>query len=128
MARPKSIASNNSQNNSTATIDKTVSTDHACRGHLPGGVRVLSNPDQKTGPKKLGFDGVSPNPAYANIPGFCNTTAENAAKGHVLMPGRYVVAKGVEDDSTESRTLAALRDTLLPKLLSGELSIQGSTI
>jgi hypothetical protein len=36
---------------------------------------------------------------------------------------------GAEEDrafpSTESRTLATLRDTLLPKLLSGELSVAG---
>lgn len=29
----------------------------------------------------------------------------------------------IKANSTESRTLAALRDTLLPKLLSGELSV-----
>ena len=37
---------------------------------------------------------------YANIPGFCKsaTTAEIAAHGYVLTPGRYVGAKEVEDD------------------------------
>jgi type I restriction enzyme S subunit len=29
----------------------------------------------------------------------------------------------VEDNQQQSRTLATLRDTLLPKLLSGELSV-----
>jgi type I restriction enzyme S subunit len=29
----------------------------------------------------------------------------------------------VEDNKQQSRTLATLRDTLLPKLLSGELSV-----
>ena len=38
--------------------------------------------------------------AYADIPGFCKsaTTAEIAAHGHVLTPGRYVGAEEVEDD------------------------------
>jgi type I restriction enzyme S subunit len=31
----------------------------------------------------------------------------------------------IKANSTESRTLATLRDTLLPKLLSGELSVAG---
>jgi hypothetical protein len=35
-----------------------------------------------------------------------------------------VITKGtIKANSTESRTLAILRDTLLPKLLSGELSV-----
>jgi type I restriction enzyme M protein len=38
--------------------------------------------------------------AYKDIPGFCKsaTTAEIAAHGHVLTPGRYVGAEEVEDD------------------------------
>jgi len=41
--------------------------------------------------------GTSP---YADIPGFCKsaTTAEIAAHGYVLTPGRYVGAEEVEDD------------------------------
>ncbi len=37
---------------------------------------------------------------YVDIPGFCKsaTTAEIAAHGHVLTPGRYVGAEEVEDD------------------------------
>jgi type I restriction enzyme M protein len=37
---------------------------------------------------------------YQDIPGFCKsaTTAEIAAHGHVLTPGRYVGAEEVEDD------------------------------
>ena len=37
---------------------------------------------------------------YQDIPGFCKsaTTAEIAAHGYVLTPGRYVGAEEVEDD------------------------------
>jgi type I restriction enzyme M protein len=37
---------------------------------------------------------------YVDVPGFCKsaTTAEIAAHGHVLTPGRYVGAEEVEDD------------------------------
>jgi type I restriction enzyme M protein len=38
--------------------------------------------------------------SYKDLPGFCKsaTTAEIAAHGHVLTPGRYVGAEEVEDD------------------------------
>jgi len=41
-----------------------------------------------------------PGSQYKDIPGFCKsaTTAEIAAHGHVLTPGRYVGAEEVEDD------------------------------
>jgi hypothetical protein len=34
----------------------------------------------------------------------------------------------IKANSTESRTLATLRDTLLPKLLSGDLSVAGEKV
>jgi type I restriction enzyme M protein len=58
-----------------ADIQKIVSTYHAWRGDKGAG-------------------------QYADIAGFCKsaTTAEIAAHGHVLTPGRYVGAEAVEDD------------------------------
>ena len=59
-----------------ADIQKIVSTYHAWRGD-----------------KGRGQD-------YEDVAGFCKsaTTAEIAAHGHVLTPGRYVGAEEVEDD------------------------------
>ncbi len=71
-----------------ADLDKIVSTYHAWRG-------------DRTSPSPLAGEGwgegASP---YADIPGFCKsaTTAEIAAHGYVLTPGRYVGAEAVEDD------------------------------
>ncbi len=58
-----------------ADIDKIVNTYHAWRGEKGAG-------------------------NYYDVPGFCKsaTTAEIAAHGHVLTPGRYVGAEEVEDD------------------------------
>ena len=65
-----------------ADLQKIVSTYHAWRG------------DQgNAGPK-------APKANYEDIAGFCKsaTTAEIAAHGHVLTPGRYVGAEEIEDD------------------------------
>jgi type I restriction enzyme M protein len=69
-----------------ADIQKIVGTYHAWRGDLPS----------PTG-RRVGDEG---NPGYADVAGFCKsaTTAEIAAHGYVLTPGRYVGAEQVEDD------------------------------
>jgi len=61
-----------------ADLDKISATYHAWRGDQPSAKTV----------------------AYEDIPGYCRsaTTAEIAAHGYVLTPGRYVGAEEVEDD------------------------------
>ena len=58
-----------------ADLEKIVGTYHAWRGEKGAG-------------------------KYEDVPGFCKsaTTAEIAAHGYVLTPGRYVGAEEVEDD------------------------------
>ena len=69
-----------------ADLEKITSTYHAWRG------------DSSTKNKEPGTK--NPTAAYADVAGFCKsaTTAEIAAHGHVLTPGRYVGAEEIEDD------------------------------
>ena len=70
-----------------ADLQKIVSTYHAWRG------------DSDFLPRPQG-EGRGAGDDYQDIPGFCKsaTTAEIAAHGFVLTPGRYVGAEEVEDD------------------------------
>ena len=74
-------------------IAKIADTYHAWRGDL-----IASRPSSTGNGARLA-DEVPP-PEYRDIPGFCrsSTTADIAAHGHVLTPGRYVGAEEVEDD------------------------------
>ncbi len=67
-------------------LQNITSTYHAWRSDLPS-----------TSWRRAGDDG---NPGYVDLAGFCKsaTTAEIAAHGHVLTPGRYVRAEEVEGD------------------------------
>lgn len=78
-----------------ADLEKITSTYHAWRGDV--GVKALADSARSAAPDRLKATLQLP---YSDLPGFCKsaTTAEIAAHGHVLTPGRYVGAEEVEDD------------------------------
>ncbi len=80
-----------------ADIEKIVRTYHSWRLEIEMGEVTRTRRDGT-----IEHALVDPNPAwiYTDIPGFCKsaTTAEIAAHGHVLTPGRYVGAEEIEDD------------------------------
>ncbi|MFT5029631.1 MAG: type I restriction enzyme M protein [Candidatus Binatia bacterium] len=99
-----------------ADLEKITTTYHAWRadglgsarapravsGALAGNISSTGEaalPKSSAGAPKTTREGACA-PQYADIPGFCKsaTTAEIAAHGHVLTPGRYVGAEEIEDD------------------------------
>jgi len=79
-----------------ADLEKITSTYHAWRGDQSGPHSPLCG--SKSGDARSAQRTVRT--TFQDVPGFCKsaTTAEIAAHGHVLTPGRYVGAEEVEDD------------------------------
>jgi type I restriction enzyme M protein len=79
-----------------ADIEKIVSTYHAWRGDQSGPHSPLCGSESRDAHSAQ----RTVRTTFQDIPGFCKsaTTAEIAAHGHVLTPGRYVGAEEVEDD------------------------------
>ena len=81
-----------------ADLEKITSTYHAWRGD--GLTRSHEEHEVGIGQKNSSLRALVTSCEYSDIPGFCKsaTTAEIAAHGHVLTPGRYVGAEEIEDD------------------------------
>jgi type I restriction enzyme M protein len=81
-----------------ADLEKITSTYHAWRENASSRGGAEHAEKGKTSSESLRAS-ASPR-EYSDIPGFCKsaTTAEIAAHGHVLTPGRYVGVEEVEDD------------------------------
>jgi type I restriction enzyme M protein len=79
-----------------ADLENITSRYHAWRG---GGL-TPSRQDAKKGGKGEPLGAFAPLREYFDVPGVCKsaTTAEIAAHGHVLTPGRYVGAEEIADD------------------------------
>jgi type I restriction enzyme M protein len=109
-----------------ADLEKITSTYHHWRG----------DPHPASGhPLPLGEGRGEGNPGYVDVAGFCKsaTTAEIAAHGHVLTPGRYVGAEEVEDDGDPfeekmPRLVAELHAQFSPLLSPWERSGEGACI
>ena len=78
-----------------ADLEKITSTYHAWRAEGLTQRRKDAKKDQDSG-----LSAFAPLREYSDVAGFCKsaTTAEIAAHGHVLTPGRYVGAEEIEDD------------------------------
>jgi type I restriction enzyme M protein len=89
-------------------IARIAGTYHAWRGDLRGsaGFQPASSGVSPGGSGRGVPQAAKPGrqdvgaPQYEDVPGFCKsaTTAEIAAHGHVLTPGRYVGAEEIEDN------------------------------